>query len=174
MNAPAAIPEPAASVPSTAARPRLSASDARKPDAVIAPRAKNQRPSTDGAAIGCRNTRVATPSLAMSSSVCRRLSLIVLVIQTPPFVRSFKRYLSHYEVFKHASAGKDKAHEAGGCARSLASRPAVERRRPAGPGAGREVQAIGRAQAEDGRGGSRRPVDPRVSRGRVRPARLRK
>ena len=41
---------------------------------------KPNNPSTEGAAIGCRKTRVATPSLAMSSSVCLRLSLTMLVI----------------------------------------------------------------------------------------------
>src|ERR687888_644955 len=203
MNAPAAIPEPAARVPSTAARLRLSASEARNPDAVIAPRAKNQNPSSglwnhgvadfkacaatrmlripyasqnaphmpciavaiasralyahiparnwarppniaangasaspdvgvphqpamfdatmkvapakpkrpriDGAAIGCRKTRVATPSLAMSSSVCLRLSLIVLVISDP--FRRFFSYISYCEVFKLAPPGKEGGRE---------------------------------------------------------------
>jgi hypothetical protein len=45
----------------------------------VAP-AKPNSPSTDGAAIGCRTTRVATPSRAMSSSVWWRLSWIVLDI----------------------------------------------------------------------------------------------
>jgi hypothetical protein len=45
----------------------------------VAP-AKPNSPRIDGAAIGWRITRVATPSWAMSRSVWRRVSLIVLDI----------------------------------------------------------------------------------------------
>src|SRR5919109_4151605 len=68
----------------------------------VAP-AKPNRPSTDGAAIGWRMTLVATPSRAMSSSVWRRLSLIVLDIRSS--LRGVDsrvldtRYISYYEVF---------------------------------------------------------------------------
>src|ERR687888_398971 len=111
MNAPAAIPEPAARVPSTAARLRLSASEARNPDAVIAPSAKNQNPSSGlwNHGVGAFKARAATPSLAMSSSVCLRLSLIVLVISDP--FRRFFSYISYCEVFKLAPPGKEGGRE---------------------------------------------------------------
>src|ERR671934_2769216 len=59
-------------------------------------------PRIDGAAIGCRNTRVATPSRARSRSVCRRLSLIVLDI--PDLLSCRYPLISYYEVFKRSGA----------------------------------------------------------------------
>jgi hypothetical protein len=47
----------------------------------VAP-AKPNNPSTDGAAIGCRNTRVSKPFRATSRAVCRRLASIVLDVST--------------------------------------------------------------------------------------------
>jgi hypothetical protein len=65
MNAPAVMPDPAASVPSTAERLRLSVSAARKPDAVIAPSAKNQNPSSGL----CQTPFVASPFLVSQYEV---------------------------------------------------------------------------------------------------------
>src|SRR5437868_2253016 len=68
MNAPARIPEPAARVDSTAVRPRLSASAATVGIA--------------GAAIGWRNTRVATPfvdSCTPAEAVARRSSSVLIL-----------------------------------------------------------------------------------------------
>src|ERR671934_2132673 len=66
----------------------------------VAP-AKPARPRIDGAAIGCRKTRVATPFMGASGTpaeATRRRSSIVLIAS--PFVRFVKVLISHYDMFK--------------------------------------------------------------------------